>query len=62
MQHLNDSDFYLPYDRRLIPRAKELRKNMTAAEKNCGINTSEPSSLESSDKDRLITLLLTFIV
>jgi very-short-patch-repair endonuclease len=33
MQHLNDSDFHLPYDRGLIPRAKELRKNMTAAER-----------------------------
>jgi very-short-patch-repair endonuclease len=33
MQNLNDSDFHLPYDHRLIPRAKELRKNMTAAER-----------------------------
>ena len=33
MQHLNNSDFHLPYDRALILRAKELRKNMTAAER-----------------------------
>ncbi len=33
MTKLNTSDFYLPYDRNLVPRAKELRKNMTAAEK-----------------------------
>ena len=33
MQHLNDSDFHLPYDRALIPRAKELRKNMTATKR-----------------------------
>ena len=33
MQHINDSDFHLPYDRRLIPRAQELRKNMTPAER-----------------------------
>jgi very-short-patch-repair endonuclease len=33
MTALNSSDFYLPYDVALVPRAKELRKNMTAAEK-----------------------------
>jgi very-short-patch-repair endonuclease len=33
MTTLNSSDFYLPYDVALVPRAKELRKNMTAAEK-----------------------------
>ena len=27
------SDFYLPYNRNLVDRAKELRKNMTLAEK-----------------------------
>jgi very-short-patch-repair endonuclease len=26
-------DFYLPYNRKLVERAKELRKNMTSAEK-----------------------------
>jgi very-short-patch-repair endonuclease len=33
MSTLNSSDFYLPYDAALVPRAKELRKNMTTAEK-----------------------------
>ncbi len=33
MPNLNDSDFHLPYNSALIPRAKELRKNMTQAEK-----------------------------
>lgn len=32
MQHDNNN-FYLPYDANLITRAKELRKNMTVAEK-----------------------------
>ncbi|AUC62328.1 protein of unknown function DUF559 [Cyanobacterium sp. HL-69] len=27
------TDFFLPYNQKLIPRAKELRKNMTPAEK-----------------------------
>jgi very-short-patch-repair endonuclease len=31
--NLNDSDFHLPYNSTLIARARELRKNMTAAEK-----------------------------
>jgi very-short-patch-repair endonuclease len=31
--NLNNSDFYLPYNPKLIERAKELRKNMTPAEK-----------------------------
>jgi very-short-patch-repair endonuclease len=31
--NLNDSDFHLPYNPALIDRAKQLRKNMTAAEK-----------------------------
>jgi very-short-patch-repair endonuclease len=30
---LNDTDFHLPYNPALIPRAKELRKNMTPAER-----------------------------
>jgi very-short-patch-repair endonuclease len=30
---LNNSDFHLPYNSALIDRARELRKNMTAAEK-----------------------------
>jgi very-short-patch-repair endonuclease len=29
----NDSDFHLPYNRKLVEKAKELRKNMTPAEK-----------------------------
>jgi len=29
----NDSDFHLPYNRHLVEKAKELRKNMTPAEK-----------------------------
>ncbi len=33
MSDLNASDFYLPYDTALVPTAKELRKNMTTAEK-----------------------------
>jgi very-short-patch-repair endonuclease len=33
MSTLNSSDFYLPYDAALVPRAKELRTNMTTAEK-----------------------------
>ncbi|WP_439637881.1 endonuclease domain-containing protein [Gloeomargarita lithophora] len=33
MTELNDSDFHLPYNRELVPRARELRKNMTPAEK-----------------------------
>ena len=33
MTNLNDSDFHLPYNPALVPRAKELRKNMTSAEK-----------------------------
>jgi very-short-patch-repair endonuclease len=33
MTNLNNSDFHLPYNAALVPRAKELRKNMTAAEK-----------------------------
>jgi very-short-patch-repair endonuclease len=33
MTNLKDSDFYLPYNRALVSRAKELRKNMTPAEK-----------------------------
>lgn len=33
MTRLSKHDFYLPYDPALVPRAKELRKNMTPAEK-----------------------------
>jgi very-short-patch-repair endonuclease len=33
MIKLNNSDFHLPYNPALVPRAKELRKNMTSAEK-----------------------------
>lgn len=33
MTNLNNSDFHLPYNRELVPRAKELRKSMTLAEK-----------------------------
>lgn len=33
MTDLNDSDFHLPYNPALVPRAKELRKNMTPAER-----------------------------
>ncbi len=33
MTNLNNSDFHLPYNPVLVTRAKELRKNMTAAEK-----------------------------
>ncbi|AFY52898.1 hypothetical protein Riv7116_0294 [Rivularia sp. PCC 7116] len=33
MTKLNNGDFHLPYNPALVPRAKELRKNMTAAEK-----------------------------
>jgi very-short-patch-repair endonuclease len=33
MPQLNDSNFHLPYHRKLIPLAKELRKNLTPAEK-----------------------------
>jgi very-short-patch-repair endonuclease len=29
----NDSDFHLPYNRQLVEKAKELRKNMTPAER-----------------------------
>ncbi len=29
----NDRDFHLPYNRKLVEKAKELRKNMTPAEK-----------------------------
>jgi very-short-patch-repair endonuclease len=30
---MKESDFYLPYDSDLVEKARELRKNMTAAEK-----------------------------
>jgi very-short-patch-repair endonuclease len=33
MTDLNTSDFHLPYNTELVARAKELRKNMTIAEK-----------------------------
>jgi very-short-patch-repair endonuclease len=33
VKNLNTSDFHLPYNPSLIDRAKELRKNMTLAEK-----------------------------
>lgn len=33
MSNLNTNDFHLPYNRALVSRAKELRKNMTPAEK-----------------------------
>ena len=33
MRKLSNSDFYLPYNSRLITRAKELRQNPTPAEK-----------------------------
>ncbi|MEM6433338.1 MAG: endonuclease domain-containing protein [Cyanobacteria bacterium P01_D01_bin.115] len=33
MPKLNNSDFHLPYNPALIPRAKDLRRNMTQAEK-----------------------------
>jgi len=33
MPRLNDSSFHLPYNQKLIPIAKELRKNPTPAEK-----------------------------
>jgi len=33
MTQLNNSDFHLPYNPALVPRAKELRKNMTPAER-----------------------------
>ncbi|TAF02188.1 MAG: endonuclease domain-containing protein [Nostocales cyanobacterium] len=32
-KNLLDSDFHLPYNQKLVERAKELRKNMTPAEK-----------------------------
>src|SRR5690242_15943608 len=32
-KNLNSSDFHLPYNPKLVERAKELRKNMTPAEK-----------------------------
>ena len=32
-QDWNDTDFHLPYNRKLVEKAKELRKNMTPAEK-----------------------------
>lgn len=32
-QHLTNSEFHLPYNQKLVARAKELRKNMTVAEK-----------------------------
>jgi very-short-patch-repair endonuclease len=32
-QHLTSSEFHLPYNQKLVARAKELRKNMTVAEK-----------------------------
>ena len=31
--NLITNDFHLPYNRNLVPKAKELRKNMTAAER-----------------------------
>lgn len=33
MPNLNETDFHLPYNPALVARAKELRKNMTPAEK-----------------------------
>ncbi|MDX2242817.1 MAG: endonuclease domain-containing protein [Leptolyngbyaceae cyanobacterium bins.302] len=33
MPELNTTDFHLPYDPALVPKAKELRRNMTPAEK-----------------------------
>jgi very-short-patch-repair endonuclease len=33
VKNLNTSDFHLPYNPKLITRAKELRKNMTPAER-----------------------------
>lgn len=33
MASLNNSNFHLPYNPALVPRAKELRKNMTRAER-----------------------------
>ncbi|MEM9539599.1 MAG: endonuclease domain-containing protein [Cyanobacteria bacterium P01_E01_bin.42] len=33
MSHPYHSSFHLPYNRELVPRAKELRQNMTLAEK-----------------------------
>jgi hypothetical protein len=33
----NDSDFHLPYNRQLVEKAKELRKNMAPAEKYSGM-------------------------
>ncbi|HBR74939.1 MAG TPA: endonuclease, partial [Cyanobacteria bacterium UBA11159] len=33
MTNLKHSDFHLPYNPALVARAKELRKNMTPAEK-----------------------------
>ncbi len=38
MPNLNKSDFHLPYNPDLIKRAKELRKNMTPAEKKLWYN------------------------
>jgi very-short-patch-repair endonuclease len=32
-QNFNKTDFHLPYNPQLVPRAKELRQNMTQAEK-----------------------------
>jgi very-short-patch-repair endonuclease len=32
-ENLTGNEFYLPYNQKLVPRAKELRKNMTVAEK-----------------------------
>jgi very-short-patch-repair endonuclease len=42
--NLNSSDFHLPYNPKLVERAKELRKNMTPAEKNYGVSISETSN------------------
>jgi very-short-patch-repair endonuclease len=38
VKNLNTSDFHLPYNPSLIDRAKELRKNMTPAEKHLWYN------------------------
>ncbi|MFB2882004.1 hypothetical protein [Floridanema aerugineum] len=59
-QNLNNTDFHLPYNRQLIARAKELRKNSTPAEKSFGKITSEPLNFEFCVSDQLITSLLIF--
>jgi very-short-patch-repair endonuclease len=61
MNNLNDTDFHLPYNPKLVERAKNLRKNMTVAEQKLWKNYLKTFKYRVLKQSPLITLSLIFI-